>query len=140
MIWLSYKNFNDKVVSQIRKDEQRSLIEAGDIEGAKALKGCKYILTSKKPTLRTKDNDAFLGKKISKGSELFKKEAVEQTGNQLGRYYTLLCQNELLFSLDFLKEAITAAYKESSTERMKAKIEYSVKTLIMSISKVLESF
>ena len=121
------KNFNDKVVSQVRKDEQKRLIEVGDIEGAKALKGCKYILTSKKATLRTKDNDAFLGKEISKGSELFKKESVEQTGNQLGRYYTLLCQNELLFSLDFLKEAVETAYRENTTDRMKAKIEYIIK-------------
>lgn len=43
------------------------------IEGAKALKGCKYILTSKKATLRSKDNDNFLGKEISTGSELLKK-------------------------------------------------------------------
>ena len=121
------KNFNDKVVSQVRKYEQKRLIEVGDIEGAKALKGCKYILTFKKATLRTKDNDAFLGKEISKGSELFKKESVEQTGNQLGWYYTLLCQNELLFSLDFLKEAVEATYRENTTDRMKAKIEYIIK-------------
>ena len=67
------KNFNDKVVSQVRKDEQKRLIEVGDIEGAKALKDCKYILTSKKATLRTKDNDTFLGKEISKGSKHLKK-------------------------------------------------------------------
>lgn len=100
------KNFNDKEVSQVRKDVQKRPIEVGDIEEAKALKGCKYILTSKKATLRTKDNDAFLGKEISKGSELLKKESVEQTGNQLGRYCTLLCQNELQFSLDFLKKQL----------------------------------
>lgn len=97
------------------------------IEGAKVLKGCKYTLTSKKATHRTKDNGTFLGKEISKGSELLKKESVEQTGNQLGRYYTLLCQNELLFSLDFLKEAVEVAYRENTTDRMKTKIEYIIK-------------
>ena len=48
------KNFNEKVVSEIRKDEQRRLVEAGDKQGAKALKGSKYILTSKRSTLRKK--------------------------------------------------------------------------------------
>ena len=45
------KNFNDKVVSEIRKDEYRRLIAEGEIEAAKQLKGSKYILTSKRSTL-----------------------------------------------------------------------------------------
>lgn len=33
------KNFNDKVVSKVRKEEQKRLIEEGNTEAAKALKG-----------------------------------------------------------------------------------------------------
>ncbi|MCD5443201.1 transposase, partial [Lactobacillus delbrueckii subsp. lactis] len=37
------KNFNDKVVSEIRKDEQRRLAEEGSPEAAKLLKNSRYI-------------------------------------------------------------------------------------------------
>ena len=47
------KNFNDKVVSEVRKDEQRRLYEEGNIEAAKALKKTRYILTKRIPSSRT---------------------------------------------------------------------------------------
>ena len=37
------KNFNDKVVSEVRKDEQRRLYEEGNVEAARALKKTRYI-------------------------------------------------------------------------------------------------
>ena len=46
------KNFNDKIVAEVRKDEQRRLYSAGRIEEAKMLKNTKYILTSNRQTLR----------------------------------------------------------------------------------------
>lgn len=46
------KNFNDKVVAEARKDEQRCLYSEGRIEEAKMLKYTKYILTSNRQTLR----------------------------------------------------------------------------------------
>lgn len=55
------KNFNDKVVSEVRKDEQRRLYEEGNIEAARALKKTKYILTSSRETLQKKDDDAAQG-------------------------------------------------------------------------------
>lgn len=58
----------------VRKDEQQRLIDSGDIEAAKMLKGSKYILMSSKSTLEQKDQDAYEGKVVSKGSELFKKQ------------------------------------------------------------------
>lgn len=78
------KNFNEKVVSKVRKDEQRRLIEEGNEEAAEALKGCKYILTSSRNTLLAKEDAAHKGEVISKGSELFKKDEVKQTGGQMG--------------------------------------------------------
>lgn len=61
------KNFNDKVISAVRKEEQRRLIAEGDIAAAEALKGSKYILTSKRVTLEAKDQEAADGKIISRG-------------------------------------------------------------------------
>ena len=52
------KNFNDKVVAEVRKDEQRRLLEEGDVEAAKSLKRTKYILTSNRSTLQKKDKEA----------------------------------------------------------------------------------
>ncbi|MBT8869783.1 hypothetical protein BTH64_03895 [Lactobacillus delbrueckii subsp. bulgaricus] len=63
------KNFNDKVVSGIRKDEQRRLAEEGSPEAAKLLKNSRYILMSKRSTLVQKDEDARQGKLVSTASE-----------------------------------------------------------------------
>ena len=49
------KNFNDKVIGEIRKDEQRRLIAEGDLKAAASLKKSKNILTSKRETLEKKD-------------------------------------------------------------------------------------
>ncbi len=37
-------SFNDKVISEVKKDEQRRLIAEGRTEEARRLKGAKYIL------------------------------------------------------------------------------------------------
>ena len=48
------KNFNDKVVSEVRKDEQRRLLAEGDDEAARSLKKTRYILMSSRKTLKRK--------------------------------------------------------------------------------------
>ena len=58
------KNFNDKVVSEVRKDEQRRLYEEGLMEEARALK-TRYILMSSRSTLQAKDAQARTGEPIS---------------------------------------------------------------------------
>lgn len=105
------KNFNEKVVSEIRKDEQRRLLEAGDKEGAKALKGSKYILTSKRSTLRKKDQEASEGKVIQKGSALFGVPEIKQPGGNEARYDELLKQNKLLFTVDLVREMLSRAFQ-----------------------------
>ena len=52
------KNFNDKVVSEVRKDEQKRLTENGDMEAAKALKRTKFILCANRGTLQAWDAEA----------------------------------------------------------------------------------
>ena len=106
------KNFNEKVVSEIRKDEQRRLLEEGDKEGAKALKGSKYILTSKRSTLQKKDQEASEGKIIQKGNELFGVPEIKQPGGNEARYDELLKQNQLLFTVDLVREMLSRAFQK----------------------------
>ena len=50
------KNFNEKVISEVRKDEQRRLIKEGNEEAAEHLKNSKYILmTSEKDTRQERE-------------------------------------------------------------------------------------
>ena len=112
------KNFNDKVVSEVRKDEYRRLTEEGEIEAAKQLKGSKYILTSKRSTLRQKDREAIEGKVISKGSELFGTQDYVRSEGYEARYDELLRQNHLLFTADLIKEKLDRAYKMDDPDKM----------------------
>jgi transposase len=112
------KNFNDKVVGQIRKDEQRRLIAEGDEKAAKSLKGSRYILTSSKQTLARKDQEAEDGKILSEGSSLFSKEQVVRKDGYLARYEDLIRQNKLLFTLDLIKEKLCEAYKMTDEPSM----------------------
>ncbi|WP_268651820.1 transposase, partial [Lactobacillus delbrueckii] len=74
------KNFNDKVVSEIRKDEQRRLAEEGSPETAKLLKNSRYILMSKRSTLVQKDEDARKGKLVSTAGEIFNTPEIKAHG------------------------------------------------------------
>ena len=112
------KNFNDHVVSEVRKDEYRRLAEEGETEAAKQLKGSKYILTSKRSTLQQKDREALDGKVISKGSELFGTQDYIRSEGYEARYDELLRQNHLLFTADLIKEKLDLAYKMDDPNKM----------------------
>ena len=104
------KNFNDKVVSEIRKDEQRRLIDEGDVEAARALKKTKYILMSNRATLQKKDQEAAEGRIIHHGSLLFGTDNILRSGGQEAKYDALLKENRLLFTCDLVKEKLAHAY------------------------------
>ena len=112
------KNFNDKVISEVRKDEEKRLREEGNIEGAKLLKRTKYILTSSRKTLQNKDEESRQGKVISKGSTLFNKEEGTRKEGYEKKYDELLKENELLFTADIVKEKLRVAYKRDSEYEM----------------------
>ena len=98
------KNFNDKVVSGIRKDEQRRLAEEGSPEAAKLLKNSRYILMSKRSTLVQKDEDARQGKLVSTASEIFNTPEIKaHVGNEVW-YDELLEENKLFFTIDLVKD------------------------------------
>lgn len=116
------KNFNDKVVNEVRRAEQRRLLEEGDIEAAQSLKRTRYILTSSRSTLQQKDTEAAEGKVLRKGNELFGTENIVRKGGLEQKYDDLLAQNKLLFTLDFVKEKLADAYAERDEPRMAEKI------------------
>ena len=112
------KNFNEKVVSEIRKDEQRRLLEEGDVKAAKALKGSRYILTSKRETLRKKDQEAAKGKVIQQKNDLFGIPEIRRAGGNEARYDELIRQNKLLFTVDLVKEMLHQAFQRTSETEM----------------------
>ncbi len=116
------KNFNDKVVGGIRKNEQRRLHEEGDHKGADSLKRSRYILTSSRETLQKRDEEAEKGKVISKGSTLFSKEEIVRKSVHVDNYDELLSQTRLLFTLGLIKEKLTEAYKMRDEVKMAEKI------------------
>lgn len=112
------KNFNDKVVSEVRKDEQRRLIDEGDVDAARLLKKTRYILMSSRKTLQRKDKDAAEERVVSKGSAIFGTEDYVRKAGHEARYDALLAQNKLLFTLDLIKEQLTLAYSRKDEARM----------------------
>ena len=112
------KNFNDKVVSEVRKDEQKRLYEEGNIEAAKSLKRTRYILMSNRSTLQKKDADAASERVIHKGSPLFKTEDIKRKEGYEAKYDSLLKENKLLFTLDLIKEKLSTAYAMTDESKM----------------------
>lgn len=116
------KNFNDKVIGAVRKDEYRRLCGEGDVQGAKLLKKSKYILTSKRSTLQKKDKEAAEGKVLRKDSQLFGTQAVTRKFGSEERYDELLASNKLLFTADLVKELLADAYRSTNEPQMADKI------------------
>ena len=118
------KNFNDKVVSEIRKDEQKRLAEEGTPEAAKLLKNSRYILMSKRSTLVQKDGDARQGKLVSVFGEIFNKPEIRAHGDNESWYDDLLEENRLFFTIDIVKYLLDQAYCSNDEVEMCVKLEY----------------
>lgn len=116
------KNFNDKVISQVRKDEQKRLLAEGNKEAYRALKGSRYILTSNRKTLAQKDQEASKAAEETTIGTLFPVHSVAPRSGNQERYETLLKSNRLLFTADLVKEMLIDAYKCDSEIRMAEKI------------------
>ena len=82
----------------------------GNEEGAKSLKKTKYILVSKRETLKRKDKEAREEKVVSKGSELFNTPSVTRKEGYEAKYNELLEENKLIFTLDLVKTKLSNAY------------------------------
>lgn len=104
------KNFNDKVISEVRKAEQRRLYAEGLLEEARALEKTRFILMSSRSTLQAKDEQARSGESIVKAGTIFPRaEYVRKEGFE-AKYDELISQNKLLFTIDLIKDRLTLAY------------------------------
>ncbi|MGZ1316062.1 transposase [Lactobacillus delbrueckii subsp. bulgaricus] len=117
------KNFNDKVVSEIRKDEQRWLAEEGFPEAAKLLKNSRYILMFKRSTLVQKDEDARQGKLVSSAGEIFNTPEIKAHGGNEVWYDELLEENKLFFTIDIVKDLLDQAYSSHDEVEMCVRLE-----------------
>lgn len=113
------KNFNEKVESAIRKEEQAKLLDSGDEEAAKSLKRSKYILTSRRKSLRQKDEKAIRGDegRVQTGTLFQKPERNLKPGYE-ARYDEILQLNKIFFTADIVKEKLSAAYALTDEIRM----------------------
>ena len=134
------KNFNDKVVSEVRKDEQRRLYEEGLAEEARALKKTRYILMSSRSTLQAKDAQARTGEPITRSGSLFPKEKYVRKEGYEEKYDELLSQNKLLFTLDLIKERLSLAYSRTDEARMADDITWIMDTCTASENSHLQWF
>lgn len=112
------KYLNEKVINEIRKEEQKRLIENGDEEAAKRLKRSKYILCSSEETLIKKDEEVKSCKTISKGSMIFNKNELKRKGNYYDRHQKLIQENELFLIIELIKVALDEAYATNNEEEM----------------------
>ncbi len=117
------KNFNEKVESAIRKEEQAKLIASGEEEAAKSLKRSKYILTSRRESLRQKDEKAIRGDvgRVQKGTLFQKPERKLKPGHE-ARYDEILQLNKVFFTADIIKEKLSAAYTLTDEIKMAEEI------------------
>lgn len=134
------KNFNDKVVCEVRKDEQRRLYEEGLAEEAAALKKTRYILMSNRSTLQAKDAQARTGETITRSGSIFPKEAYVRKEGYEAKYDELLIQNRLLFTLDLVKERLSLAYTRTDKARMADDITWIMDTCTASGNSHLQWF
>lgn len=134
------KNFNNKVVSEVRKDEQHRLYEEGLVEEAAALKKTRYILMSNRSTLQAKDAQARTGEPVSRSSSIFPKEAYVRKEGYEAKYDELLSQNRLLFTLDLVKERLSLAYTRTDEALMTEDIIWIMNTCTASGNSHLQWF
>ncbi len=115
------KNFNEKVVNEIRKDEIKRLEEEGNFEALKKLKHSKYVLYAKAETLKKKDMAA--GSVLRKGSELFGTEPQRRKGGYEMRALDLKLENELFFDVEIVRDMLDDAYRQRDENAMKEVVE-----------------
>ena len=114
------KNFNEKVVSEVRKDEYRRLIAEGRVDEAKHLKGAKYILMSSRESLEA--HDALMGQVIKPGSQLFDIPEVKVKKALTEIYDKLISENKLFLTIDMIKEELKEAFTTTDADVMKKMI------------------
>ncbi len=104
------KNFNDKVIAEVRKDLQKELAASGQEEKARQLKGSKYLLMSSLDTLKSKDERGENKTVLRAENTLFGLKPVIAKTGYVKRYKELIQSNSLLFACDLVKEQLIEAF------------------------------
>ena len=127
------KNFNEKVVSEVRKDEQARLIAEGRPKEAERLKRSKYTLMTTEETRHSNDHpevdkDGKIKKKRRKSNDkeqsLFAHPKKKKSQIEMEKaYQNIIKDNELLMGLDFVKNSLSDAYNSTTEEEMTAQLE-----------------
>jgi transposase len=112
------KNFNDKVIAEVRKEEQAKLIKEGREEEAVKLKRTRYILMSSTRTLKKKDEIGIQGRLLKDGSVLFGIEPVKAKSGYMKRYKELIDTNKLFFTIDLVKSQLEEAFSCADEVKM----------------------
>lgn len=117
------KNLNDRVISEVRKDVQRKLLEAGDAEGARMLKRTKHLLMAGSATRGEWEGRKGGPAPSEKAPSLFPGEARPRWrdgAESAARYRELVGSNELFLVADMVKDALELAYSMSDEAGMRA--------------------
>lgn len=120
------KNLNDKVISEVRKDVQRELLETGDREGARRLKRTKYLLMAGSSTRRGWEAREGGPTPSEKPPALFSGEPRPRRragAVSAARYRELVASNELFLVADMVKDALELAYSMSDGAEMGALVD-----------------
>ena len=125
------KNFNEKVITPVRIEEQKRLKAEGRHDEAERLRRNRYITTSSRDTLKAKDEKgaAAIAAGITdvrpSGQTLFKslRSPVPPGDNRLRVYEDLIKDNRLLCALDIVREQLRQAYMETTVTGMKEVLE-----------------
>ena len=109
------KNFNDKVINEIRKEEQVRLANEGDVEEYKLLKNSKYILTSSRETLKKKNTQT---EKKAETTHLFK-ETIDKYKNKHFIWFGKLIVNHIDEIITHAKYKISSGKIEEINNKIK---------------------
>ena len=122
------KNFNEKVISEVRKDIQKELAASGNEDEAKKLKGTKYLLMSSQKTLQAKDERGEQKTVLRAENTLFGLKPVIAKTGYVKRYKELIQPNSLLFACDLVKEQLVEAFERSDETEMADRITVIIDT------------
>lgn len=130
------KKYNDDVVSNTRKDEEKRLRAEGKLKEAKEIKGSRYIVTSNYENLKRKDKKYeeikngkdFMNrrKKHAEGIIQFQgiKKERKQRESAVTRLKTILENNKKLYETHVIKSTLDDFYEANSYSDAKAKLDH----------------
>lgn len=138
------KNFNEKVVSMIRKDEQNRLESEGAHEQAVQLKKSRYILTSSRENILNNTSHKTIQRRSSGIFDLKDKPSDEVIAKKVEEnrkhYLELIASNALLGTVDRIKEHLEYSYDAYTQANMSSHINSIIDTCNGSDNPHLEWF